>query len=82
MITGCGSKSQTCSFKLTIPIFLDVTFLAATDDIYAPWGIGTPDVWYLKQISIIIFSYIKVFLDFNRSFNGNSCRIFYIKNIY
>jgi len=28
--------------------------LYLADDIYAPWGIGTPDVWYLKQISIIV----------------------------
>lgn len=40
-------------FEGSLLYYHDPTLYLA-DDIYAPWGVGTPDVWYLKQISIIV----------------------------
>lgn len=41
------------SFKGSTLFFHDPT-LYLSDEIFAPWGVGTPDVWYLEKISVII----------------------------
>lgn len=41
------------SFEGSTLFFHDPT-LYLSDEIFAPWGVGTPDVWYLEKIAVII----------------------------
>lgn len=41
------------SFEGSTLFFHDPT-LYLSDEIFAPWGVGTPEVWYLEKIAVII----------------------------
>ena len=65
-VLGSGAFNKTKNYDRTKPLFNrwswtfdDSTLyyhdptLYLADDIYAPWGLGTPEVWYLEKIAII-----------------------------
>ena len=65
-VLGSGAFNKTKNYDRSKPLFNrwswtfdDSTLyyhdptLYLADDIYAPWGLGTPEVWYLEKIAII-----------------------------